>query len=131
LAATNNDLNSSADGLTWKPFELAKRMPWSYCRGLGQKVGNPEVVLLGMGDWTPGSVGTILRSANGGEDWQEVLTPQRANSTIWSFAVHPADDNRIYANSVSGEIYRSEDSGLTWTKLDREFGEIRSLAWTP
>ena len=57
--------------------------------------------------------------------------PGRANSTIWNFAVHPADPNLIYASSVSGEVYRSTDGGASWEKLAREFGEIRALAWTP
>ena len=26
-----------------------------------------------------------------------------------------------------GEMYRSEDGGEAWTKLPREFGEIRSM----
>jgi hypothetical protein len=57
--------------------------------------------------------------------------PGRANSTIWNFAVHAADPQLIYAASVSGEIYRSADAGQSFTKLAREFGEVRALAWTP
>jgi photosystem II stability/assembly factor-like uncharacterized protein len=57
--------------------------------------------------------------------------PGRANSTMWNFAVHPADPNLVYANSVSGQVYRSTDAGATWHKLPREFGEIRAIAWTP
>jgi photosystem II stability/assembly factor-like uncharacterized protein len=55
----------------------------------------------------------------------------RANSTIWNFAVHPANPDLIYASSVSGELYRSTNAGESWEKLGREFGEIRALAWTP
>jgi hypothetical protein len=57
--------------------------------------------------------------------------PGRANSTIWNFAVHPADSALVYASSVSGEVYRSTDAGASWEKLAREFGEIRALAWGP
>ena len=61
---------------------------------------------------------------------QPAEMPGRANSTIWNFAVCPADPDLIYANSVSGEVYRSTDAGASWVKLQREFGEIRALAWT-
>jgi photosystem II stability/assembly factor-like uncharacterized protein len=132
LAATNNDLNASDDdGATWKPLKIGGVLPWSYCRALAQPCGRPEVVLLGAGDGPPGSVGAVARSANAGETWTVAAMPGLANSTIWAFAVHPADPALIYAASVSGEIYRSTDAGMIWEKLDREFGEIRALAWAP
>jgi len=132
LASTNNDLNVSLDGgLTWQPQKMGHRFPWSYCRGLGQMAGRPETAFLGMGDWVPGSVGTIARSVDGGVTWEEARLPNRANSTIWNFATHAAEPDLVYASSVAGEIYRSWDGGENWEKLAREFGEIRALAWTP
>jgi len=147
LAATNNDLNISADrGDTWRPLKIgplapgpfptagegrAGAMPWSYCRTLAQICGQPEVLLLGNGDAPPGTAGVIGRSTDGGLTWQIAKMPGRANSTIWNFAVHPAEPSLVYASSVSGEVYRSTDKGQTWEKLPREFGEIRALAWTP
>jgi len=132
LAATNNDLNLSSDqGETWHPLEIGKAMPWSYCRALVQPIGRAGELLLGNGDAPPGYTGLVGRSTNGGRTWSAAQMPGRANSTIWSFAVHAADPNLIYASSVSGEIYRSTNAGQSWTKLAREFGEIRALAWTP
>ena len=56
--------------------------------------------------------------------------PGRANGTVWTFAVHPADPSLVYAAGVNGQVYRSTDGGASWEKLQREFGEIRALAWT-
>ena len=39
--------------------------------------------------------------------------------------------NVIAAASLFGYLYVSEDGGNTWSKLQKEFGEIRSLAVTP
>jgi photosystem II stability/assembly factor-like uncharacterized protein len=131
LAATNNDLNRSLDnGATWEPLHIQQSLPWSYCRALGQACNNPEVVLLGNGDGPPGSVGVVGLSLDGGDTWRVANMPGRANSTIWSFAVNAADASLIYAASVSGEVYSSTDAGSSWSKLAREFGEIRALAWT-
>jgi photosystem II stability/assembly factor-like uncharacterized protein len=132
LASTNNDLNVSIDdGGTWQPQHVGKWLPWSYCRGMGQKCGNSEVIFLGNGDGPPGTIGTIGRSTDGGVTWHEPKMPGRSNSTIWNFATHPADPELVYASSVSGEVYRSTDGGASFEKLAREFGEIRQIAWTP
>jgi photosystem II stability/assembly factor-like uncharacterized protein len=132
LASTNNDLNLSTDGgETWQPQNIGKSLPWSYCRGMAQLPSRPEVVFLGNGDGPPGTVGMVARSTDGGVTWRTAEMPGRANSTIWNFAVHPADSNLVYANSVSGELYRSTDGGASFEKLAREFGEIRQITWVP
>ncbi len=132
LATTNNDVNvSHDDGDTWEPLQLGKALPLPYFRGLAQQSDNKGVLFLGNGDGPPGTTGLIARSLDGGVRWQPMQMPGRANSTIWNFAVHPADPNLVYASSVSGQLYRSTDGGAAWHKLAREFGEIRALAWTP
>jgi photosystem II stability/assembly factor-like uncharacterized protein len=132
LAATNNDLNLSEDGgQTWQPLQIGRAMPWSYCRTLVQKCGRPEVIFLGNGDAPPGTAGVVGLSLDGGKTWKAAEMPGRANSTLWSFAVHPADPELVYGASVSGQLYRSTDGGLSWQRLAREFGEVRALAWAP
>jgi photosystem II stability/assembly factor-like uncharacterized protein len=132
VATTNNDSNVSLDdGRTWRQLGVGRSLPWSYCRALAQLSGAPEVLLLGNGDRPPGEVGLVARSTDGGETWRAAEMPGRANSTIWCFATHPADPRLVYSASVSGEVYRSTDGGASWSKLRREFGEVRALAWAP
>ena len=37
----------------------------------------------------------------------------------------------VFAATNLGQVFRSADGGETWTKLDREFGEIRAITWRP
>ena len=132
LASTNNDVNLSTDeGETWQPLRLGQSLPCPYFRGLAQLPDQPETILLGNGDGPPGSTGLVARSTDGGLTWQPARLPGRANSTMWNFATHLAQPALVYASSVSGEVYRSVDAGASWEKLQREFGEIRALVWTP
>jgi photosystem II stability/assembly factor-like uncharacterized protein len=132
LASTNNDVNRSTDGgETWQPLGLGRSLPLPYFRGMAQKPGRPDSIFLGNGDFPPGTEGLVATSEDGGTTWRTSGLPGRANSTVWNFAVHPADPELVYASSVSGQVYRSTDGGATWHKLAREFGEIRALAWTP
>ncbi|MGE3804316.1 MAG: WD40/YVTN/BNR-like repeat-containing protein [Gemmataceae bacterium] len=131
LASTNNDVNRSTDGAaTWEKLGLPAKLPLPYFRALTALPGKPDWLLLGNGDRPPGWTGTIARSTDAGRTWQQASFPGRANSTIWKFAVCPADDQLVYAASVSGQLYRSTDAGESWEKLPVEFGEIRALAWT-
>jgi photosystem II stability/assembly factor-like uncharacterized protein len=131
MASTNNDMNVSLDdGDTWQPLRLAERLPLPYFRGMAQRAGSPESLLLGNGDAPPGTTGLVACSLDGGVSWQPASMTGRANSTVWNFAVNPADRDLVYASSVSGQVYRSLDGGGSWQRLPREFGEIRALAWT-
>jgi photosystem II stability/assembly factor-like uncharacterized protein len=132
VASTDNDVHLSFDdGRSWQPQQATRSFPYGYCRGLCQHPARPAVLYLGNGDGPPGSVGAALRSVDGGRTWQRLALPGVVNSTIWGFATHPADPQRVYAYSVSGQVFLSRDGGDGWEKLPREFGEIRALAWSP
>jgi photosystem II stability/assembly factor-like uncharacterized protein len=129
LATTNNDLNiSHDDGQTWQPQNVGDRFGHGYCRGLVQRPDRGDVLFLGNGDGPPGTVGAAWRSQDAGRSWQRMALPGTPNSTIWDFAFDPARADHVYAYSVSGEVYHSLDGGERWSKLPREFGEIRAIA---
>lgn len=132
VVSTDNDLNvSTDDGANWTPLDAAKTFPQRYCRVLAQCTRLPGRLYLGNGDGPPGSVGAGLRSEDGGRTWREMPFPTTLNSTLWGYATHRGDPNRMYAATVSGQLFQSLDAGDSWTKLPREFGEIRAVAWAP
>ncbi len=132
LASTNNDLNISVDaGKTWEPQNVASHFPHRYCRGITHKADDPQTLFVGNGSGPPGNTGSLHISRDGGNNWRQAELTPTPNSTIWTFATHPALPNTIAAACVLGYVYLSADGGATWRKLPHEFGEIRSLALTP
>ena len=122
------------EGESWNYHEFPKFNEGdnrSYCRGMALKHDDPNVMFVGNGDFIPGVTGAIRRSKNAGQSWDIAPLPVEPNSVIYWFGTHTDRPNVIAAASLYGYIYVSEDGGDSWTKLKKEFGEVRSLALTP
>jgi hypothetical protein len=135
LVTTPDGVWSSTDeGHTWTLQDFprfAERDRISYCRGVALKPDDPSTIFIGNGDFIPGKRGAIQRSRDGGKSWEKCTLPVEPNSVIYWFGTNPANPNIIVANSLHGYVYLSTDAGDSWTKLRREFGEIRALTWLP
>jgi photosystem II stability/assembly factor-like uncharacterized protein len=132
VASTNGEMFFSADaGESWTAVGVKQRWPLPYARGVAVKTDDPNVVFAGCGETTTGETGLVLRTRDFGATWETLTLPCRPNSTLWGLATHPADGNRIVAFTLFGEVFLTEDAGESWTKVAREFGEIRTAAWLP
>jgi photosystem II stability/assembly factor-like uncharacterized protein len=129
IAATNNDVCVTTDmGQQWTPLNVKAHYPWPYCRAAFFLNGNAGRVFIGAGNGPPGDQGGIFSTSDAGKTWNRADIGRTANSTIWCFAHNPQFNDLLIACSVSGQLYRSTDSGDSWTKLSHEFGEVRALA---
>ena len=132
LTTTPREIFASHDkGESWTGLGVGDQFPLPYCRSLAQKADDPDTLFVATGDGAVGTTGAIQRSTNGGKNWRMAELPVKPNSPIWAFATHPADPGLVIACSHYGELYKTENAGESWTKLPREFTEIRSLSWTP
>ena len=127
--ATSDDEGESWDYHYFPKFNEAD--PVSYCRGMVIKADNPDVMFVGNGDLIPGTTGAVQRTKDAGESWEPVSLPVEPNSVIYWMGTHKERPNVIVAASLLGYVYVSEDGGDSWRKLQREFGEVRSVALLP
>jgi hypothetical protein len=134
----NREIHSSTDnGASWETHGMQTSLPWeyprkeTYLRGIAVDSANPKSILLGFGDFTPGSSGAIARSNDLGKSWKLLPLPVEPNSTVWTFGTNPADPNILFAASRYGYLYRSDDRGASWEKLRRELSEIAAVCWLP
>jgi len=138
FASTPFGLGTSTDegaSFSWQEFggfgDKGSGQPYAYCRGVFVKPDDPETVLVGCGDYIPGAVGAIEISHDGGRTFDRAKLPVEANSTVYWMAMHPDVPGVIAASSVFGQIFVSRNGGESWDKVDREFGEIRSITLSP
>ena len=76
-------------------------------------------------------MGTVQRTRDGGRSWESVSLPVCPKSVVYGLGTHPARPDVVVAASLYGYVYVTEDAGDSWRKLDKEFGEVRSVAVTP
>ncbi|MFQ6030022.1 MAG: WD40/YVTN/BNR-like repeat-containing protein [Dehalococcoidia bacterium] len=125
---------STDEGESWGLHEFPKfndNDRRSYCRGMTIMPNNPDVMFVGNGDAIPGITGAIRRTKDAGKTWDAVSLPVAPNSVVYWFGTHAEVPDVIAAGSLYGYVYLSEDGGENWQKLDKEFGEIRSVMLTP
>lgn len=130
FATTNKGLCVSLDdGDTWALRPLDSE--WQYTRAIVAKADDRGVMFLTNGDGPPGSTGRVLRSTDYGETWSRLAMPAEVNSTPWCVAVHPGWPDLVLACTNLGQLFVSDDGGDSWSKVRREFGEVRALMLRP
>lgn len=94
-------------GETWKRFPLSDPST-GFCEALACGPKGTQVI------YAAGEIedrGAVYRSSNLGISWLRTATAPSSN--VASLAVHPTDSRVVYA--VANRLYRSTDSGETWT----------------
>jgi len=132
VVVVNNDVYTSMDdGTTWKRLGIKEAFPYTYPRGIMVHPGDPRTIFLTIGDTTPGRIGTVMRSKDAGQTWEERPPAEPPNSAMWVVDVSSVDPHVAFAGSRYGHLYRSDDGGDSWNELWREFSEISSVLSIP
>ncbi len=132
ITSTVRDVFTSTDmGESWRAAGARQNFPYTFCRGMAIKPDDPNTIYVGTGDSNIGVTGAVVRTRDRCESWENTPLPVAPNSPIWKFAVNGADPDTVLCCSHWGEVFQSENAGDTWSKVEREFTEIRGIVWMP
>ncbi|MBM3925403.1 MAG: hypothetical protein FJ320_05355 [SAR202 cluster bacterium] len=131
IVVNNGIFTSINEGKTWKGALAKEAFPMNYPRCIATQPGHSKTVFIGLGDYTPGSTGTIIRSKDAGKTWENLTLSQKPNTAIWAIGMHEDNPKIIFAASRYGDLYRSDDGGDSWAKEWREFSEATAVTWVP
>lgn len=90
-------------GATWKE---AKELRNTSIHAMTQSTKNPNLILVG-------TVDSIWKSENSGEDWEKIEASTMFNTAVDSLAIDPRDDKTIYAGTW-WRAYKTTDGGKSW-----------------
>lgn len=61
----------------------------------------------------------IIKTSNCSRDWNQVYFDSRTDIAFTALAIDWYTSNILYAGTSDGDIFRSDDSGQSWRRLDR------------
>ena len=107
-------LASLDDGKSWA--DLSAPLVWQ---------GSPNVAVSSDGNTIYASTDRgIYRRLGESNHWEPITLP---SSSVTALAAHSTQPNTIYVSIAGDGIYRSQDAGKTWRKMDRGPDKVRQM----
>jgi len=131
LGTTNSWLYESLDeGATWHRLAKLDRGDGFVIDNIVVDSANPSTLYVGA--WKDTDDGGLWISNDAGHTWHEVALFK--GRPVQALVQAPSDPHILFAGTLQG-VYRSNDSGATWTQISppdsHEIHEIESLAVDP
>ena len=110
---------SSDGGSTWQKFD--SNFPNSLYYGLIYQIAvsaQSGTVYVRYYASSGVSGGQVYKTSNGGKTWTQLSAlPMPSTNLVTQIALDPINDSNLYLSDSAGAVYRSQDSGSTWSLI--------------
>jgi photosystem II stability/assembly factor-like uncharacterized protein len=101
-------------GASWADIEIGRFSPLVYCRDVIVSPHDRRVMYACQSPAARSTDGSLYRSDDAGQSWKRFDHGVKANATMMSANVHPADPAKVFCVSRCGQVFGTEDAGASW-----------------
>ncbi len=101
-------------GETWLPMDIGRFSDLTYARDLKVFPHDPHTFLAALSDSAGGNAGSLYRSPDLGETWSRFDHDVSIDSTLMTLAASARTPERIYCAARRGQVFGTEDGGVSW-----------------
>src|SRR5579864_964056 len=121
---------SDDQGAHWQDVEVGRFSPMSYGRDLRASPHEPKVLYAALSPAFRSADGAIYKSEDVGRTWRRFDHGVKAEATMMGVAIHPQDARQVYGISKAGQVFGTQDGGISWVerRLPDGVGDCYAIA---
>jgi photosystem II stability/assembly factor-like uncharacterized protein len=121
---------SDDGGIHWADIEVGRYSPMTYGRDLRVSPHDPSVLYAALSPAFSSGDGAIYRSGDTGKTWERFDHGMKAEATMMGVSVNPHDPSQICGVTKTGQVFATQDGGLSWTesRLPEGAGDCYAIA---
>ena len=116
LANRMGVFRSSDRGESWQDVDIGRFSPLTYTRDICVSPHDANTLLGAFSGAAVSDEGSLYRSTDLGESWQQFDRNVAMNSTLMTIAASASSAQRVYCAARRGQVFGTEDGGESWTQ---------------
>ncbi len=121
---------SDDGGGHWQDVDVARFSPMTYGRDLRVSPHDPKVLYAALSPAFRSADGAIYKSEDVGKTWKRFDHGVKATATMMGVAANPRDAWQVYGLSKAGQVFGTQDGGISWVErhLPEGIGDCYAIA---
>jgi photosystem II stability/assembly factor-like uncharacterized protein len=117
-------------GAHWQDVDIGRFSPMSYGRDLRVSRHDPKVLYAALSPAFRSADGAIYKSEDVGKSWKRLDHGVKAEATMMGVAVNPRDAWQVYGLTKAGQVFGTQDGGISWVerRLPQGVGDCYAIA---
>jgi photosystem II stability/assembly factor-like uncharacterized protein len=114
----------------WQDVDIGRFSPMTYGRDLRVSQHDPKVLYAALSPAFRSADGAIYKSEDVGRTWKRFDHGLKAAATMMGVTVHPRDAWQVYGVTKAGQVFGTQDGGISWSerRLPGGVGDCYAIA---